>query len=119
MTTIKATCPVCGDVDLTPPQVRLVVCSVAAWSYYAFDCPGCRDEVRKPADAAVVRLLRSGGVAEQTWHVPAEALEAKAGPPLTYDDLLDAALWLAGHTRLVGQLTGLTGAAGRPTSAAG
>ncbi len=37
MTTIKASCPVCGDVDLTPAQVRLVVCTVPDWSFYAFN----------------------------------------------------------------------------------
>ena len=29
MTTIKATCPVCGDVDLTPSDVRLTVAGVS------------------------------------------------------------------------------------------
>ena len=32
MTTIKATCPMCGDVDLTPAQVRLTVAQAAGWA---------------------------------------------------------------------------------------
>ena len=96
MTTIKASCPGCGDVELTPAQVRLVVCSVRTWSYYSFACPGCLDEVRKPAGRDVVSLLLSGGVLAEPWTIPAEALEEHDGPALSYDDVLDFALWLDG-----------------------
>lgn len=94
MTTIKASCPGCGDVELTPAQVRLVVCTVKSWSYYAFICTQCQDEVRKPAGRDVVALLISGGVVAEPWTVPSEALEEHHGPALTYDDVLDFALWL-------------------------
>ncbi|MGH8870185.1 MAG: hypothetical protein ACRDYU_19620 [Actinomycetes bacterium] len=105
MTTIKASCPVCGDVELTPDQMRLVVCSKADWSYYAFDCPGCADEVSRGADDEVVRLLISGGVRAETWHVPDEVFEVRDGAPLSYDELLDFALWLRENDRLT---TGLS-----------
>ena len=82
MTTIKASCPTCGDVELTAHQVRLVVCSVRAWSYYAFSCASCLEEVRKPAGRDVVALLISGGVLAEPWAVPAEALERRDGPAL-------------------------------------
>ena len=94
MTTIKASCPSCGDVELTPQQVRLVVCSVKSWSYYAVICTTCADEIRKPAGRDVVALLISGGVVAEPWSVPAEALEAHEGPVLNYDDVLDFAIWL-------------------------
>lgn len=94
MTTIKASCPSCGDVDLTPVQVRLVVCSVTDWSYYAFNCGGCHEEVRKPAGEDVVRLLTTGGVVPEPWSVPAEVLEEHVGPRIGYDELLDFVLWL-------------------------
>jgi predicted RNA-binding Zn-ribbon protein involved in translation (DUF1610 family) len=100
MTTIKASCPSCGEVELTPADVWLMVCTHAPLSYYAFSCPGCAQEVRKPADDHVVALLVSGGVPAQVWEVPAEALEPKDGPRLSYDDLLDFALQL-GHTDLL------------------
>ena len=45
-------------------------------------------------------LLISGGVAAETWQIPAEALEDHDGPALSYDDLLDLALWLEGHDHL-------------------
>ncbi len=100
MTTIRATCPVCGDVELKPVELRLLVCSRPDWSSYAFTCPTCTDEVKKPADEEVVALLISGGVVAKPWHIPSEALEAKGGPALTYDDLLDFALWLDNHDAL-------------------
>ncbi|GAC1443744.1 MAG: hypothetical protein NVS3B26_06340 [Mycobacteriales bacterium] len=100
MTTIKASCPTCGEVELTPADVALMVCSHAPMSYYCFSCPTCADEIRKPADDHVVSLLVSGGVPAQVWELPAEALELRVGPVLTYDDLLDFALSL-GSTDLI------------------
>jgi len=100
MTTIKASCPSCGEVELTSDDVRLMICSHPPLSYYAFDCPGCVDEVRKPADEHVVRLLKTGGVEVTVWELPAEALEPKLGPVLSYDDLLDFATALAGTDTL-------------------
>jgi hypothetical protein len=96
MTTIKASCPCCGDVDLTPPQVRLVVCSVEEWSYYSFTCGTCRDEIRKPAAPQVVALLQSGGVTAEPWTIPAEALEPHYGSTVDHDDVLDFVLALQG-----------------------
>ncbi len=94
MTTIKATCPACGEVELTVEQIRLTICTVLELSFYAFDCINCISEVRKPADKNVVSLLISGGVTATRWQIPAEALEEKTGPPISYDDLLDFALQL-------------------------
>ena len=94
MTTIKASCPCCGDVELTPKQVRLVVCTVKSRSFYAFTCTTCKDEVRKPAGEDVVALLVSGGVAVERWVIPAEAMEEKAGATIAWDDVLDFALVL-------------------------
>ena len=92
MTTIKTSCPVCGDVELSPAQMRLVVCSKSDWSYYSFRCSTCRDEIRKPADDEVVSLLVSGGVRAERWVIPAEAMEEHSGYAITYDDVLDFAL---------------------------
>lgn len=96
MTLIKASCPSCGEVELTPADVSLMVCSHAPLSYYAFTCTGCQNEVRKHADDHVVSLLVSGGVPATVWEVPAEALEPRVGPVLSYDDLLDFAIGLNG-----------------------
>ena len=103
MTTIKASCPACGDVTLTPADVRLVVCTVPAWSFYAFECTSCTHEVRKAATEDVVRLLRSGGIVPETWEVPAEALEEHLGAPVAWDDVLDFTLALSREVDLVAE----------------
>lgn len=103
VTTIKASCPTCGDVTLTPPDVRLVVCTVAAWSFYAFECTSCTQEVRKAATDDVVRLLRSGGIIPESWEVPAEALEERTGAPVGWDDVLDFTLALGRDVDLVAE----------------
>lgn len=94
MTTIKAMCPRCGEVELTPDDIELRVCTYAPASYYMFDCPGCHETVQKPADDRVVQLLISGGVPATVWELPEELAERKDGPPLTVDDLLDFHLLL-------------------------
>ncbi len=94
MTTIKASCPTCGEVELTPADVSLMVCSHAPLSYYAFTCLTCMDEIRKPADDEIISLLIAGGVDPTMWEIPAEAIEEHAGPAITYDDVLDFVLKL-------------------------
>jgi hypothetical protein len=95
MTTIRASCPFCGDVELAAPDVRLAVCTLASLSYYAFVCPSCQTEVRKPADEHVVTLLVAGGITPRRFDVPAEMLEQRPATPMGYDELLDFALEVA------------------------
>ena len=99
MTTIKATCPTCGDVDLTPADVTVTVARELGWSTYSFTCAECADCVCKPADEETVRLLTGAGVRVERVAIPLEYLEARVltrtNPPLTEDDLLDFGLWLA------------------------
>jgi rRNA maturation protein Nop10 len=98
MATIKATCPMCGDVDLAPRQVhvRVVEAIEDAMSRrtYTFGCPTCHEDVEKSADEEVVRLLSTAGVAIERVPVPAEARESHYGDPISYDDLLDLAMAL-------------------------
>lgn len=105
MTTIKATCPACGEVELTGADIELMVCPSAPMSYYAFACPSCADRIRKPADDHIVSLLMSGGVKAEVWEVPAEALEPKGGPELNYDDLLDFVIQLGRDDMLAARAT--------------
>ncbi|MCU0279939.1 MAG: hypothetical protein MUF33_05080 [Candidatus Nanopelagicales bacterium] len=99
MTTIKATCPICGDVDLTPSDVRLTVAKAAGWATYTFRCGTCQDFIEKAADDEVVALLSSAGVLID--RVPGEVLETHPGSPICYDDILDLALWLESHDVIV------------------
>jgi len=94
VTTIKATCPGCAEVELTPDDIELRVCTHAPASYYVFRCPLCRSDVQKPADDRVIQLLISGGVRALVWELPGEVLETHDGPALTHDDLLDFHLLL-------------------------
>lgn len=106
MTTIKATCPTCGDVDLTPADVTVTVARALGWSTYSFTCAGCADAICKPADDEVVQLLTGAGVRVERIDIPLEYLEervmARTCPPMTSDDLLDFALWLEGIDDVVG-----------------
>src|ERR1700760_1072027 len=72
MTTIKATCPGCGEVELTAPDITLAVCPTSPLAYFSFVCPSCAETVRKDADDHIVSLLMSGGVDPIVWDIPAE-----------------------------------------------
>lgn len=85
MTTIRARCPRCEEVEVPAASIVLNVPAGAVEGTYSFTCPGCRARVEKPADRRVVLLLRSAGVEEGTD--PFE--EHLEGPPLTLDDLID------------------------------
>jgi hypothetical protein len=86
MTTIKATCPTCGEVDLTANDIDLRISNGDEGSSYGFGCPVCREPIRKPADSRVIQLLLSGGVKANI--IVGERTEFD-GPAFTYDDLID------------------------------
>lgn len=89
MAMIRASCPTCGDVELTTRDVRVLLCSTTYESSYAFQCPSCRVSVSKSAEARVVDVLLASGISLSVWHMPAELDEVRSGPPITYDDLLE------------------------------
>ena len=89
MAMIRASCPTCGDVELTTRDVRVLLCSSTYESSYAFQCPACRVAVAKPAEPRVVDVLLASGIALTVWHMPAELDEVHAGPAISYDDLLE------------------------------
>ena len=89
MATIRASCPTCGDVELTTDDVRVVVCSTTNEGSYVFQCPSCRLAVSKPAESRVIDVLVASGVAVSIWRMPAELDEVHTGPPVSYDEILD------------------------------
>ncbi|MHB1855130.1 MAG: hypothetical protein ACYCSJ_06390 [Acidimicrobiales bacterium] len=97
MATIKATCPACGDVELTPGQVQVLINLEDQRSSYSFRCPGCHVTATKAADDRVVRILISSGVGIRPWHVPEELSEEHRGGAVTWDDVLEF------HTHLYGE----------------
>lgn len=94
MTRIRATCPICGEVDLRPHDIELdivrdVLDSVAEGSCYRFACPTCDETVTKPADERIARLLTTGGVSVRDAIASEPHPEVPpAGPRLTLDDLI-------------------------------
>lgn len=88
MTTVRASCPECGDVELTTADMRVVVCSTTSQGSYTFQCPSCGVAVSKDAEARVIDVLVASGVRVHVWRMPAELDEVHTGPPISYDDLL-------------------------------
>lgn len=70
------------------------VCSDDERGSYSFRCPDCHMPVAKDASRRIVDLLVGSGVRMQVWRLPAELHEARTGPTLTPDDLLDFHLHL-------------------------
>lgn len=89
MATIRASCPDCGDVELTTAGVTVRVCAADNQGAYVFRCPACAMAVTKAAEPRIVDLLVSSGVELHVWQLPAELLEPRpVGEPFTHDDLL-------------------------------
>jgi hypothetical protein len=107
MATIRASCPDCGDVELTTTDMTVRVCAEDGRGSYAFRCPECAMSVSKAAEQRIVDLLVSSGVRLETWNLPLELREHPVGEPLTHDDvlafheLLQTDGWFAGLTAMV------------------
>ena len=94
VTTIRANCPSCGDVQLRAGDLTVRVCSDDEQGSYCFQCPTCAQAVAKDASRRIVDLLVSSGVRMEVWRLPAELSEVRHGDPLSPDDLLDFHLLL-------------------------
>lgn len=88
MAWIRASCPMCGDVELGIAEVQVMMCASTNEGSYVFRCPDCQLAVSKPAEPTVVNVLVASGVQMSVWQLPAELEEPHAGPPVGYDDLL-------------------------------
>ncbi len=88
MAIIRASCPDCGDVELTSRDVIVRVNSATNEGSYAFQCPECLMAVSKAAESRIIDLLVSSGVELFVWSPPAELQERHEGPVICYDDLL-------------------------------
>ena len=88
MATIRASCPDCGDVELTTRQMTVRVCAEDNRGSYLFRCPGCTMSVSKAAEQRIIDLLVSSGVQVEIWKLPLELRERPVGQPFCHDDLL-------------------------------
>jgi predicted RNA-binding Zn-ribbon protein involved in translation (DUF1610 family) len=98
MTTIRTTCPRCGEVDMGPEDISLSVRSNGHEGSYRFTCPSCTDDVEKRADRKIVALLVSAGVDIDDPQPQAPAhpelfddhgSPTPTGPAFTTDDLIE------------------------------
>lgn len=89
MATIRASCPDCGDVELTTRDVQVRICDDNNHGTYSFRCPHCQMVIVKSAETRTIDLLVASGVAFSTWRLPADLHATHPGEPITHDDLLD------------------------------
>lgn len=62
MTTIRTTCPLCGDVELAPADLSLRLAPCRGTGSYRFRCPHCEEWRQRPAGHRVVSILLATGV---------------------------------------------------------
>jgi predicted RNA-binding Zn-ribbon protein involved in translation (DUF1610 family) len=97
MTTIRTTCPRCGEVDMGPEAILLSVRQNGREGSYRFTCPQCADDVEKRADRKIVALLVSAGVdidrgdeqMDSLFDQEDQAREVPSGPAFTIDDVIE------------------------------
>lgn len=63
MTTIRTSCPLCGDVELAPTDLALRLTPCRGTGTYQFRCPHCEQVQERPANHRVVSILLATGVA--------------------------------------------------------
>jgi hypothetical protein len=98
MARIRASCPTCGDVELTTHDVSIRTWAETDSGEYQFGCPICSHLVVKTAEAPTLDLLAASGVEvlPATIHPSSpDTCLGTVGNPLTHDDLLDFHLHLA------------------------
>jgi len=88
MATIRASCPDCGDVELTSQDMTVRLCVDDNRGAYVFRCPTCVMTVTKPTEQRIIDLLVASGVKVEMWTLPLELRERPTGSPFTHDDLL-------------------------------
>ena len=89
MTTVRAQCPSCGDVQLQIDDLTVRVCGDEEMpARTASGAPTASRRCTARRAPRIVDLLVSAAPHER-WRWPAELAEPHSGPPLTPDDLLD------------------------------
>jgi hypothetical protein len=75
MTTIRTSCPMCGDVELAPSDLSLQLTADDGTGTYLFECPHCDQIQHRPANHRVVSILLATGVAYEVMDVPGPITE--------------------------------------------
>jgi hypothetical protein len=101
MATIRATCTVCGDVELGTADVRVHVDPTSHQGTYSFVCPRCSTRIVKPAQPRTIDLLLASGVEYEVSTGPRELVEARpVGDPIDEGDIEAFAELLGDDIRL-------------------
>ncbi len=87
MATIRATCPTCGDVELTTTDVSVWVNAMDHRGTYSFNCPACVDLVVKPAEPRTIDLLLASGVAYELSVPEVASTSASASGPISSQEV--------------------------------
>lgn len=89
--TVKASCPLCGDLSLPEAAVTVVMYPRAPRrNFYEFNCLNCGGLIQKDADPQVIMLLSSTAAKKRLVNIPTEVLEDHPLlPAMTNDDVLD------------------------------
>ena len=87
MATIRATCPTCGDVELTTTDVSVWVNAIDHKGTYSFTCPACVDHIVKPAESRTIDLLLASGVAYELSVPDGVSAPAAAGRPISSQEV--------------------------------
>jgi hypothetical protein len=109
MTTIRATCAACGDVELTTIDVAVMISQDSGDGTYSFRCPLCDSVVVKDCPSHTVDLLVSAGVHYSVVFAPDEPVPDTSAPLFTHDDLLEFHSFLANDDQVAGALEALRG----------
>lgn len=89
MIVIKTTCDTCGEISVPLTEVALHVNTGSRMNYFSFVCPSCGELKGGEAEVHLVTFLISQGVPPDHSRFAPEVLEAHAGGPISYDDVLD------------------------------
>ena len=93
-TTVKATCPNCGDIatDIEKFVLRLPEGILEGTGEYRFTCPKCEKIVLKTASSIIVKLLSTAGAHVEFYSFPLEVMERPLegkGNIISLDDIID------------------------------
>lgn len=90
---VRAECPSCGTVIAKASALSCGVSEVDEAALCEFDCPSCRRSLLLPVEPSEITTLLLLG-AHRAGSLPYELLEAHSGPPVSWDEVLEAHLQL-------------------------
>ena len=85
---VEATCVWCGDVEFSLADLRVHAAGEER-GLLEFTCPSCDRLNVRPLDQSELAALATMGATAASGAAPFELLEEHAGPPITWDDLIE------------------------------